>query len=278
MPRFYLWIGIALACLMASCAPRTDTLTIHFIRSNEGNATLLPGPGQKDVLVDAADLVGGYDVAQYLKQEKVGTLDYLVLTHPHVDHFGGVFFIARMFTVNNILDSGQDGGDLVRTTHPWGYYYNYFRIARKHKHYRAIKQGDSFQSGDITFKVLWPPAAPYAGSVNDNSVVLMAEYGKLRCLLTSDITANVERELVRRYGDELRADILQVSHHGSIDASSEGFLEAVRPRVAVIPAPKNFASSKVLKRLKEICPRVFLNTDGDVVVSATRNGSYDVRQ
>ncbi len=130
----------------------------------------------------------------------------------------------------------------------------------------------------MDFKVLWPPEPPYAGTTNDNSIVIMAEYGKFKCLLTADITTDAEKELVQIYGDALKADLLQVSHHGSIDGSSEEFLKAVSPKTAVIVAPKGFASSTVINRLKQHCKDIYLNSDGDVVISAGTDEDYSVRR
>jgi len=105
---------------------------------------------------------------------------------------------------------------------------------------------------------------------NAFSLVIMVRDDGFSCLLTGDLTASGERELLKR-GVNLEADVLKVGHHGAEDATTEEFLEAVSPQIAVVSVNKGnfwgYPSARVLERLKKAGVKVYrTDRDGDIIL------------
>jgi competence protein ComEC len=266
-------VFILSAIFLFSCGIKHDFLKIHFIDARGGSAVLIQTPGGENILVDSGDVKESFKVAGYLRKEKIGRIDHLILTHPHIDHFGGAFMVLKSFDVANVYDNGLDSGDITAGSGRAGIAESYRSFIRGHVSYKRLKRGDYLSAGGVRLDVLWPPEGFPARTVNDTSLVIMVSYGKTRLLLTSDITADSERRLLLD-NDDLKCDILQVSHHASIDASCAEFLEAAKPGICVITADKGMASSRVVKRIKGTGCRIF-NTgeDGNITISVFDGGA-----
>ncbi|MDB4349373.1 MBL fold metallo-hydrolase [Omnitrophica bacterium] len=248
-------------------------LRIHFIDVEEGDSTLIQTPKGASVLVDAGNPITGVRVAGYLNEEGVEGLDYLILTHPHVDHIGGTFHLLQTMDVKRVCDNGDSfrKSDVFR----W-----YDKLVRNDDRYSVLKEADSFSLDEVSFKVIWPPQPLVFSNGNANSMVIMVEFKDFRCLLTADLTVPGEKMLLKKKED-VRADLLKVSHHGANDASSIEFLEKVSPGISVMSVKgdtmKGYASPKVLKRLKDIGSKIYrTDKDGDVIVDVDINGNVKV--
>jgi competence protein ComEC len=243
-------------------------LKIHFIDVGEGDSIFIQAPDGENALVDAGNLISGYRVIEYLKENGIQNLDYLIFTHPHVDHIGGAFFVLQMLDVESVYDNGEDLTEVAKYSDisRW-----YEELVRGGKNYKALKAGESILLGKATLSVLWPPQPPAFSDFNANSLVIMLEYGNFRCLLTGDLIIPGERKLLEQ-GTDLKADVLKVGHHGNTDASSEEFLVEVSPRIAIISASAEEtlgqAAEEVLEKFKDIGAEVYrTDRDGDIVLS-----------
>jgi len=136
-----------------------------------------------------------------------------------------------------------------------------------------VNRGDRLRFGAVEADVLWPPAG--GTSANDDSVVLRLRYGRRTFLLTGDIESRAERALLTT-GERLHADALKVAHHGSRTSSTEAFVNATRPTLAVISvardSPYGHPHPEVFRRLRDAGAQVFttgergtitVSTDGD---------------
>jgi len=144
------------------------------------------------------------------------SLDRLVLSHGDSDHAGGYQSVAKAVPVAKALAGEPERSD------PEG----------------GLEQCLAEQVWSwpgVKFEVLWP-VPPLRAGANNRSCVLKVEHGSWSLLLTGDIDAAVERLLVRRYGERLQADVLVLAHHGSRHSSSVVFLQAVKPRLALVSA------------------------------------------
>ena len=226
-------------------------MQIFFLEAGEGEAVYLEKRDAR-ILVDAGDLVGGFRVLKFLEEKRVKHLDLFLVTHAHLDHLGGVFHIFQRFPCYLWGDSGERLS-FKKEVFRW-----YVRLFRRRR-YRAFKRGDEFFFGRLHIRVLWP--AYYRSLRNDNSLVLKVKFGRFSALLMGDATGFVERELLR-LGDDLKADILKVGHHGASDATIPEFLDAVSPKYAVICACRNhyygYPSKEVVERLKAKGVEVFI--------------------
>lgn len=211
----------------SSCTAQDFNLKIHFIDVGEGESVLIES---KDgcALIDTGNLLSGNKLTDYLKSNNVTTIKHLIITHHHLDHIMGVFFIMPKFNIENVYDNGinlNSSQDQILS------YYE--KALRSNKNYRVIKKGDVLKLGEAALEIIWPILTPVSGSFNHNSIVILLTYKDFRCLLTADIDKDAEAELLEN-GRNLNADVLKVAHHGAKDASSENFINKVNPRYAVI--------------------------------------------
>lgn len=241
-----------------------DGLRVHFLDVGEGDAILIQHRGH-NVLIDAGNLLSGYKVAGYLEKNAVAKIDSLIVTHPHPDHIGGLFFILPKFETGMVYDNGRplDKNDDMQR---W-----YGMLVRDRSNYSVLKKGDRIKFGNAVLDILWPPAAGGL-SCNDDSLVVKLRYGKFKCLFTGDLTAEAEKEMLAS-GLDVRADMLKVGHHGYRDATTALFLKKVSPNVAVISVGAaniiGAPSEEVLGLLNRGRIRIYrTDQDGDIVVEA----------
>lgn len=182
--------------------------------------------------------IGEAVVAEYLWWRGLESVDYILATHAHADHMGGLNDIARNFRVRAAL-LGRIAGDeaeFARFAETLG---------RERVPVELVGRGDRLKFGAVTVDVLWPPRTTEDGaggerqvlSENDASLVLRVRYGARVFLLTGDIERAAEDVLVAA-GDALQSDVVKVAHHGSRTSSSEQFIAATRPSVAVVSVGK----------------------------------------
>ena len=240
-----------------------------LVRTPSGRTILIDGGGRPEQ--DDTDIIGMKVIEPFLRRQIVNRIDIVVLTHPHDDHIQGLIPVLRDFRVGMVLDPGIPHGSES---------YRRFlsMIQARHIPYRRAVRGQVISFGDgVEMGVLHPPPELLAtDDENDNSAVLRFTYGKSAVLFTGDAGEDAESDILAS-GADLRSDVLKVGHHGSGSSSSLAWLDAVRPRLAVISVgatnPFGHPSPDVLARLSSRKVRV-LRTDqcGAVTLSLSRNG------
>ncbi len=211
------------------------TLEIHHIDVGQADAVLAVSPSGETLVIDTGDWrQDGQGVINYLEAHGVDRIDHLVATHAHADHIGGHAAVIEHFeTQKDGVGAAYDSG-VASTSQTYG---NYLDAIEAHDvTLFEVQEGDTlpFGSDNVTATVLNPPAGEDSSDIHDNSVALTLGFGEIRYLTTGDAESNVERRLVADWRDELDADVYQAGHHGSSTSSSEEFLDAVSPEVAVI--------------------------------------------
>ncbi len=202
-------------------------------------------------------------------------IDLVILTHPHEDHVAGLAMLLSRYRVGAIAENGMLGagpGDVA--------FRSWLRATGFST--RRLSAGDRLSVDRVPVVVRWPVAAevpvrsPSVGrAVNDTSVVLDIRYGERRMLLTGDIEDDVDPRLLSGgIGGpaDARLDVLKVAHHGSRTATSQAWLDALRPRIAMISAgtgnPYGHPAPETVERLEASGARVLrTDLDGDLVVS-----------
>ena len=229
-------------------------LRIDLLDVGQGDAILLTTPHGRQVLVDTGP--SGLRVTAELGEVLPHwdrSIDLLVVTHPQLDHEGGLTELRERLRVRTIAYPAWTGSRL--------------------EHAAPLAAGDTFELDGVRFRVLWPPAGLSPAEPNDGSLVLLVEYGRRSILLTGDIEASVQGEVARASGP---VDVLKVPHHGS-RTSAPAFFAAVRPAVALVSVgegnPYGHPASATLEALARAGSAVF-RTDRDgrvtVTVSAER--------
>ncbi|MBL8962174.1 MAG: MBL fold metallo-hydrolase [Gemmatimonadetes bacterium] len=201
-----------------------------------------------------------------------GDVIHQVITHPHLDHYGGVPGLLSPLAVDSVWEGGAHANAgyaawRARERRPWG----------------VLSAGDSLRLDGVLVRVLAPsqPWREAQENPNEASVVLRVEYGAQRWLLTGDAEAGAEGWLLSHARDALDATVLKVGHHGSRSSSSPAFLDAVRPRVAVVSVGRDndygHPSVEVLQRLDALGAHVLRTDDEGTIVLATDGQSLEVR-
>lgn len=188
-------------------APNTGTpsgqnLTVHFLDVGQGDSILLQFNG-KSMLIDAGESDKDEVVSNYLKNQGISTLNYVVATHPHSDHIGGMNDILNNFKIEHFVDSGYP--------HTSKTYENMLAtIDAKNIPFETPKRGDkiNFASG-INVEVLNPGSSYYPDDLNQNSVVLKVTDGKVSFLLMGDAGLEAENDIIEA-GYNVNADFLKL--------------------------------------------------------------------
>jgi competence protein ComEC len=205
---------------------------LHVIDVGQGDAIAFRTARGRWILVDAGRTWRGGDagrttVVPYLRR-RGGELLAFVLTHPHADHVGGAATVVRALRPRDYYDAAfAGGGDAYRAS---------LLAARRSVRWRRVHPGDSLNVDGAIVTFLAPDSAwtTSLADPNEASTVVLIRVGAVRFLLTGDAERGEEAWLVNRAGENLRADVLKVAHHGSATSTTPEFLAAVRPRVALI--------------------------------------------
>ena len=236
----------------AAKAPDTSkpegTLEVHYIDVGQGDATLIKC-GSHAMLIDGGNNNKGTTVQLYLKKQGVESLDYVIGTHPDADHIGGLDVIVYKYNCDTVIMPDYEKDTIT---------------------YPVV--GEQYALGEAKFTIIAPNSNSYGGNANDYSVAILLEYGKNRFLFTGDAEEASEMEMLSN-GIELSADVYKVAHHGSRSASTQEFLNAVRPKYAVISCGEGNSyghpHAEVLNRLRSMGVEVFRTDEqGSIIASS----------
>jgi len=250
--------------------PEYGEIIVHFIDVGQGDSTLIHTVGHA-VLIDAGEPRYGRQVVQYLRSLGITHLDYVVATHPHSDHIGGLIQVLADKEIGTLLMP-----DAVNNTNAFE---NLLAAIENHNiHVRIPEIGDRVQAGIIDMVVLAPVAGhwPHTSNLNNASIVLHMTHGNNSFLFTGDAERESEMAMIAS-GNRLHSTILQVGHHGSRTSTTQEFLNAVNPVAAVISLGEGnrhgHPHREVIDRL-EAAGVTILRTDemGTIIMSTTGDG------
>lgn len=256
-------------------AVEDNKLKITFLDVGQGDATFIEFTNGEQMLVDCSIDARVIEALGRVMEYWDHDIDYLLVTHPDLDHYGGCEEVLNRFEVKNIIYNGlkKDYDDM------WNSFW--FAVQNEGAEYFEIDSEEVWQIGSSTLHFLYPdhpiildarvPENNNEPKDNNTSIVFEIEYNSNKVLLMGDAEVVLENYLLDVYSEEMNTDLLKAGHHGSANASSQEFIDMVRPDNTVFSCGLNNAfghpSTRVLKRLERVSSTIWrTDLQGDIVV------------
>lgn len=229
-----------------------SNLEVYFIDVGQADSILIKNK-KESMLIDAGNNEDGKDVVNFIKEKGINKLNYVIGTHPHEDHIGGLDDVinsdieiqnilmpkiqTNTETFENVLDAISNRG--IKVTSP--------------------SKGDVFQVGESKCEIMIDSILD-KDNLNLSSIVIRLEFGKNSILFMGD--SEIRNEETRNWP---KTDVLKVGHHGSLTSSSECFLNQVKPSYAIIMVGKdntyNLPKQEIIERLNKIGTQIYRTDD-----------------
>ncbi len=275
--RRALWVLTGLAWILLVPTARRSTghapgtLALHFLDVGQGDAALIRTPAGRWVMVDAGPRSPRWDagrrvVSPFLRRQGVDRLAGIVVSHAHLDHLGGVPVVLDQFRPGWLMEPVVPVSDTV-------YRSLLDQVEELGVPLLAARSGEEWEMDGVRWRVLHPDTTRRAWGLdlNEDSAVLLVEYGRFRAVLAGDAGIPTEGHLAGTVGP---VDVLKVGHHGSRGATGTEWLGELSPRVAVISLGANrfgHPAPETMARLREAHAGVW-RTDQDGTVTIVTDG------
>lgn len=239
----------------------STNLSIHYIDVGQADSILITN-NEYSMLIDAGNNEDGQLLVDYIKKElNITKIDYVVGTHPHEDHIGGLDDIINNFEVDEVYLP-----EAMTTTKTFEDVLD--AIANNNLEITIPNIGEKFTLGELKFEVI------YTGSgekdLNEASIILKMKFGNYDYLFTGDTTEEVEKTILDK---DINIDVLKVAHHGSKYSSCKEFLNIATPEYAIISAGEGNSyghpEQEMLERLKQHTNNIYITKDlGTIVLTS----------
>lgn len=256
-----------------------DLFTISVLDIGEGDSILLEDKqNNKNILLDSGTPLAGKKLIAALKARNIKSLDNAIISHPHLDHFGGLFPLETFLHPKKFYDNGESVSEIKSKE---VIYRLYEELARS-ENYRALREGDKLNLGGLSLTALSSVGSINSKDWNTNSLVLLAEYKTFKLLLMGDGNKETEKYLAEKYCDRIKHAILKSGHHGANDTASEAFLECLKPPYVIISVNQGnvlgLPHEETLNRYKNAAMKVLLTSlNGEILMHVKSDGTYQVK-
>ena len=244
-------------------------MRVHFIDVGQADSAFIELGNGQTMLIDAGR--SGGDVVDYIRNLQYETIDYVVASHPHDDHIGGMATVLNSFNIGKMY--------MPKQAHTISAFTNMLDVIENKgiDLYTAKVGTNILSSGNINIDVL-APFSESNSNLNNASAVVRITYGKTVMLFTGDAEHVIENQLLNSGVD---ADVLKVGHHGAGSASSSSFIKAVSPDIAVISVGEGNSyghpHADTLAILNEVGANIYRTDEqGTIVVTADQNKKITV--
>ncbi|MCM1039633.1 MAG: DNA internalization-related competence protein ComEC/Rec2 [Ruminococcus sp.] len=291
--RLQFWMCILSAVLFLTLR-LPDGLQITILDVGQGDCIYIADESGGRCLIDGGSSsksdVGTYQILPFLKEEGVGRLDAVFVTHMDADHYNGIRMLIEEMNANGIAISNLFLPDIGESAKSEEYRELARLAAGQGVAVQYIHKGDVIRHGELTLTCLHPQKGSIQ-ETNAASIVLYLEYETFTALFTGDLEGSGEEELRRELEDRLAAagdvsgfgadiTVLKVAHHGSKNSTGEAFLKTASPKIALISAGKDnrygHPHEELLKRLSDAGCHVYVTAKGGALTITYRNGKVRV--
>ena len=244
-------------------------LAVHFIDCGNADCTFLELPNNKTMLIDAGNNEDGKDICAYIQNLGYSKIDYLIGTHPHEDHIGGLDDIINTFDIRNVY--------LPRIPNiyvPSTKTYESVLMAISNKNLTitspTVKQQIVCEE-DLIIEVLNDINNTFSENMNDYSLVIKITHKYNSFILCADAEEKIEKEIIKNTdSSDLRCDVLKIGHHGSNTSTSDAWLRKTLPAYAFIPCGKDneygHPHDEIVKKIRTLGVKTYrADTDGTVI-------------
>ena len=248
-------------------------MRVHFIDVGQADSAFIELGNGQTMLIDAGRSGNASTIVNYIKGLQYETIDYVVASHPHDDHIGGMATVLDIFNIGKMY--------MPKQAHTITAFTNMLNvIENKNIELYTAKAGTSILSSGIIDIDVLAPFADSDSNLNNISAVVRITYGKTVMLFTGDAEHVIENQLLNSGID---ADVLKVGHHGAGSASSSSFIKAVSPEVAVISVGEGNSyghpHADTLSILNKVGAKIYRTDEqGTIVVTADQNKKITVNK
>ena len=260
--------------------PAEGELQVHFIDVGQGDCIYIAA-GRQNMLIDCGESSSIDKVLSYLNGLGVTSLDYVIGTHPHSDHMGGMSSIVETYDIGEFIILHLADEDIPTAS----YFLKFLNAAEKYDVKLAeAETGREFTVGDAHCEIIAPNGEGY-NDLNDYSVSVMLRHGENSFIFTGDAEAVSEKEMIAS-GRLTHADVYKAGHHGSNSSGHPEFLSIISPEIAVIScgAGNYYGHPKdaTLERLSvytdnifrtDLCGNILIKSDGNELTVSTERSS-----
>ena len=244
-------------------------MRVHFLDVGQADSTFIELGNGQTMLIDAGESHNASTIIQYIRDLQYSDIDYVVATHPHDDHIGGMAEVLESFEIGKMY--------MPKQTHTISAFENMLDVMERKNidAYTAKSDVNILTSGIIEIDILAPCADSYS-NLNNSSAVVRIKYGDTIMLFMGDAEQEIEMQLL---DSGIDADVLKVGHHGAGSSSATSFIKAVSPEVAVISSGGEYGHphSDTLAILSEVGANIYRTDEqGTIQVTADQHKKITV--
>lgn len=244
-------------------------MKVHYIDVEEGDSIFIELPNEKAMLIDAGEAVEGKKVINYIKQLGYSNIDYVVGTHPHTDHIGGLAQVINGFDVGKIympkvISTSKTYEKLLNT------------ISMKGLKIQTARAGvNIINENNLLIDIIAPNNDSYS-DLNNYSVVIKITYQNRKFIFMGDAETISENEMLT----DVTADIVKVGHHGSNTSSGQNFVDRVNAKYAIISVGSdnnyNHPNMNIVNRWENSGAKVYRTDLSGTIIAITDGNTLSI--
>ncbi|WP_434282528.1 ComEC/Rec2 family competence protein [Clostridium botulinum] len=243
---------------------KSNELKVHYIDVGQGDSILVQTK-DKNILIDAGTRKSSDNLISYLKKQHIKKLDYVIATHPHEDHIGGMPKVIEEFEISNFYAPKKTANTKIFKD-------MILQLKKKNLKINVAKKGISLNLSNNSSLDFLAPVKDNYENTNDSSAVVKLTHGNTKFLFTGDAEKTSEKDILNS-NEDLSSNVLKVGHHGSHSSSSKEFLDKINPKIAIISCGKNndygHPHKETMKELNKRNIEVYrTDIDGNIVLTS----------